>query len=98
MAMADKRLEELKAIAEEGLSGNLEKVDTDLDLFERGRAQGQKDAYRVVLLTLGITSGIRGIHSDGCPFCGAGGLPRSDVVPQKTTEIPKKLNTPSFEG
>lgn len=95
--MADK-LEELRAIAEEGLSANLDKVDTDIDTFERGRVQGQKDAYRVVLLTLGITSGVKGIHSDGCPFCGNGRAGEMRTIVFGEPEKPTKLNAPSFES
>ncbi len=67
-----KLIDELYQVAEEGLGRHLDNAHDNDDAEERGRSQGQKDAWRTVLLLVGIRTPIAGIHSNGCPLCGKG--------------------------
>ena len=74
-AVNSKTVDELYAAAEEGLARHLDNAnDVDVDIEERGRSQGQKDAWRTVLMLIGPRGGVSGIHSNGCPLCGKGAL------------------------
>jgi hypothetical protein len=69
-----KTVDELYAVAEEGLANHLDNAHDSDDAEERGRSQGQKDAWRTVLRLIGLRGGVSGIHSNGCPLCGKGAL------------------------
>ncbi len=71
-ALNKKNVDELYGVAEQGLAHHLENAHDNIDAFERGRSQGQKDAWRTVIRLIGIRKPVAGIHSAGCPLCGKG--------------------------